>query len=94
MPRTAMGKVSLAMLIFFVIQVISLVVLYFTGGFLVILVLLHSTIITAPIFFIFGLIGLVKEKGNKKIIPLVVLVLGVIELTFYLITIFGYQFGG
>lgn len=94
MPRTAMGKVSLAMLIFFVIQVISLVVLYFTGGFLVILVLLYSTIITAPIFFIFGLIGLVKEKGNKKIIPLVVLVLGVIELTFYLITILGYQFGG
>ncbi|WOV83699.1 hypothetical protein PGH26_12545 [Sporosarcina jeotgali] len=94
MPRTVMGKVSFAMLIFFVIQVISLIVVCFIDGFLAIIVLLYTTLITMPIFFIFGLIGLVKEKGNKKIIPLVVLVLGVIELILYLVIIFGYEFGG
>lgn len=94
MPRTVIGKVSLVMLMFFIVQVISLFVLFFAGGFLVIIVLLYSTLITAPIFFISGLIGLVKEKGNKKIIPLVLLILGIIELSFFLITIFGYDFGG
>ena len=94
MPRTVVGKICFALLMIFIVQFISVIVSIFIHGLLGIIVLLYSSLFTIPLFLIFGIIGVIWEDKEKKIIPLIVLILSVVELAVYLLATFGYSFGG
>lgn len=93
MSRTIIGKISFAMLLVFLLQVLSVNFMLFIDGLLTITLVLYSTFITAPLFLIIGLIGVIKEESSKKKIPLFLLMLGVLEVALFLFIIFEFSFG-
>ncbi|MGG0642559.1 hypothetical protein ABE021_01270 [Sporosarcina gallistercoris] len=94
MPSTIAGRIAFAMFVIFVIQIITVITLFFTNPLMGILVIIISTILVGPIFLVTGTLGAVFEDGSKKAIPLIVLVLGAIELAMFLFVAFGFEFGG
>ncbi|MBD7908117.1 hypothetical protein [Sporosarcina gallistercoris] len=94
MPSTIAGRIAFAMFIIFIIQIITVITLIFTSPLLGIVVILISSILVGPIFLVTGTLGAVFEDESKKVIPLIVLVLGAIELAMFLFVAFGFEFGG
>lgn len=94
MPSTIAGRISFAMFVIFVIQIIAVITLFFTSPLMGIVFIIISTIVAGPIFLVTGTLGTVFEDGSKKAIPIIVLALGIVELVLFLFVAFGFEFGG
>jgi len=91
-PRTNMGKISFAMLLILIIQIITIVNMLFINGLGALTIILYS-FVTAPLGLVFGIGGIVKETGKGLIVPWVTTIVSAILLALFLITLFGFSFG-
>lgn len=93
MPRTIMGRISLAILLILIVHIALIIIMWFING-LGALTLILYTVVTASLGLIFGIAGVVKEPNNTNTIPWVTIVISVILIALFLITLFGFSFGG
>ncbi|ANU17852.1 hypothetical protein BBI11_12770 [Planococcus maritimus] len=94
MPRTLLGKISLVMLLIFVILSLLIVVMLYINGLWSIIILLYMSPFVAPLGLIFGIAGVVSEKKGTKIVPLFTILFSGLYIIIFLITYYGYTFGG
>ncbi|GEM_PF-5336873 len=94
MPQTITGKITVALLVLFFVQITVGFIYLFTAPLMALAVILASGLIVGVVFLVGGTIGAVFEDGSRKAIPLIVATLGVAELALFLSVQFGFSFGG
>lgn len=93
MPRTIMGIISLVMLLILIVHITSIIIMWFINGLGALTLILYA-VVTASIGLIFGIAGVVKEPRDTNKIPWITIIVSVILIVLFLITLFGFSFGG
>ncbi|QAS54813.1 hypothetical protein [Halobacillus litoralis] len=93
MPKSVPGKLSLLVLVVFLIQIVSFTVALSTNFLGAMLQFITFTPFTASFGLIIGIISFKKETSNK-IVPIVTITISAIFILIMLIFLFGFSFGG
>ncbi len=95
MPKTFSGRLSIIALAIFVVQFIYFIISALSNNGLGAIV---SFIQLAPFTVLFGLIfgvtGIIKEMGKRKLTPIITLIISMFFAGFTLFFLYGWSFGG
>ncbi|TFD94495.1 hypothetical protein [Jeotgalibacillus sp. R-1-5s-1] len=94
MPVSRSGKVAAVMLFILITQFLTLALLTFENPFGAIVYFIVITPFTGLLGLIFGILGVIKEKGTGRILPVLTLIVSLIFIALELSFLFGYSFEG
>ena len=93
MPKSVLGKLCLLMLVIFFIQIVLFMRMMSINFFGAMVQFIKVTPYTSIIGIILGLMSLNKER-EKRIVPVITLIVSIIFLAIFLLFLFGFSFGG
>nr|WP_156129487.1 hypothetical protein [Jeotgalibacillus malaysiensis] len=95
MPKSISGRISALILALFAVQFIYFVITAFNyNGFAVIVSLVTVVPFVVLVGIIFGILGVKKEAGIRRLIPVLTLMISAFYGGFSIYLIFFWSFGG
>lgn len=92
MPQTIWGKLSFVTLILLAIEAGWVYILIFENFLEAMRIIIQFTPFLAPLGLLFGVVGIIKENYEEKLIPGLTLLLSLILIAMYLSILLGTQY--